>query len=61
MGANEISASLKQQDYDINADQVVLEGPLKELGLYTVKIKLHSEVEAEVKVWLVPAVEAQDK
>ena len=32
------------------------EGPLKELGLYTVKIHLAHEIEAEVKVWVVPSV-----
>ena len=56
VGANEISAALKQQECDIKSDQILLEGPLKELGLYTVKIKLHAEVEAEIKVWLVPSV-----
>ena len=31
-------------------------GPLKELGLYTIKIHLGHEIEAEVKVWVVPSV-----
>ena len=35
-------------------DQIRLEGPLKELGLYTVKIHLHQEIETELKVWVVP-------
>jgi large subunit ribosomal protein L9 len=34
---------------------VRLDGPLKELGMYTVKIHLHPEVKTEVKVWVVPA------
>jgi len=61
VGATEISASLKQQDFHITADQVRLEGPLKELGLYTVKIRLHDEVEAEIKVWVVPSVAERDE
>ena len=32
------------------------EGPLKELGLYTVRIHLHQEIDAELKVWVVPTV-----
>ena len=40
----------------ITEDQVRLEGPLKELGLYTVRIQLHSSVDAELKVWVVPSV-----
>ena len=34
-----------------------LEGPLKELGMYTVKLQLHDKVKTEVKVWVVPAAE----
>jgi large subunit ribosomal protein L9 len=33
----------------------MLEGPLKELGMYTIKISLDPEVQTEVKVWVVPA------
>ncbi|MCA9220893.1 MAG: hypothetical protein KDA71_11230, partial [Planctomycetales bacterium] len=40
--------------------QVRLQGPLKELGLYTVKIHLHQEIEADLKVWVVPTVGADD-
>ncbi len=53
--APEISKALKAASFDISPDQVRLEGPLKELGLYTIKIHLHAEVETEVKVWVVPA------
>jgi large subunit ribosomal protein L9 len=35
---------------------VRLTGPLKELGLYTVKIHLGQEIDAELKVWVVPTV-----
>jgi large subunit ribosomal protein L9 len=56
VGAPEIVAALKKHDFNITADQVRLEGPLKELGLYTVKIHLASEVEGELKVWVVPTV-----
>jgi large subunit ribosomal protein L9 len=56
VGANEIAAALRKNDIHLNADQVRLEGPLKELGLYTVKFRLSSEVEGELKVWVVPQV-----
>lgn len=58
VGAPEIVAALKKNDVHLATDQIRLEGPLKELGLYTVKIRLSSEVEGEVKVWVVPAVGA---
>lgn len=56
VGAAEIVAALKKNDIHLNADQIKLEGALKELGLYTVKVRFSSEVEGELKVWVVPAV-----
>lgn len=55
VGAPEISRSLKQQDLVVSPEQIILQGPLKEVGLYTVKIRLSSEVEGDLKVWVVPA------
>jgi len=54
VGAPEISRSPKQQDLAVSADQIILQGPLKEVGLYTVKVRLNSEVEGDLKVWVVP-------
>jgi large subunit ribosomal protein L9 len=51
----EISKALKSAGYQIDADHVKLEGPIKELGMYTVKLQLHPEVKTEIKVWVVPA------
>ena len=56
MNASEIAAALKAANFNITTDQVRLEGPLKELGLYTVKIHLHADIDAELKVWVVPTV-----
>ncbi len=56
VGAVEVANALKKAGLHINNDQVRLQGPLKELGLYTIKIHLGSNVEAEVKVWVVPTV-----
>lgn len=52
--AADISKSLTSGGYDVSPDQVRLEGPLKELGMYTIRLQLHPEVESEVKVWVVP-------
>jgi len=54
VGANEIVNALKQAGITITNDQVRLEGLLKELGLYTVKIQLHQQVSTDLKVWVVP-------
>jgi large subunit ribosomal protein L9 len=56
VGAPDIVQALKRNNVTITADQVRLQGPLKELGLYTVKIHLGHEIEADIKVWVVPTV-----
>jgi large subunit ribosomal protein L9 len=58
VGAHEIVDALRQQGITLVHEQVRLQGPLKELGLYTVRIHLHSEVEADLKVWVVPTASA---
>ena len=56
VGAHEIVDALKGAGFALANDQIRLEGPLRELGLYTVKVHLHSEVDASLKVWVVPTV-----
>jgi len=55
VGAAEIARSLKQQDLSVSPDQIILQGPLKEVGLYTVRVRLAAEVEGDLKVWVVPS------
>ena len=52
----DIASALKRSGFHINTDQVRLTGPLKELGLYTIKIHLGTNIEGEVKIWVVPSV-----
>ena len=59
VNVNEIVSALKAVGIHVTTDQVRLEGPLKELGLYTVKIHLHAEIDAELKVWVVPSAAAE--
>ncbi len=54
VGPHEIVDALKATGIHLAVDQIRLDGPLKELGLYTVKVHLHTEVDASVKVWVVP-------
>ena len=60
VGAPEIVSSLKAVDIVLATDQIRLEGVLKELGLYTVKVRLHQDVETDLKVWVVPTVEGEE-
>jgi large subunit ribosomal protein L9 len=54
VGPQEITAALKEAGFTLANDQIRLDGPLRELGLYTVRVHLHSEVDANLKVWVVP-------
>jgi large subunit ribosomal protein L9 len=51
--ARDIAEALKSDDVEIDHRMVVLEDAIKQLGVYTVAIKLHSEVEVPAKVWVV--------
>jgi large subunit ribosomal protein L9 len=53
--ARDISEALKAAGHPVEAEHVRLDGPIKELGMYTVKLKFHEKVNAEVKVWVVPS------
>ena len=52
--AVDISKALKKAGYAVEAEHVKLEGALKELGMYTVKLQFHTDVGVEIKVWVVP-------
>ena len=60
VGSAEIISALKQNDITLTSEQIRLDGVLKELGLYTVKIHLHQEIQSELKVWVVPTVETEE-
>jgi large subunit ribosomal protein L9 len=51
--ARDIAQALGSQGITVDHTQVVLEEPIKQLGVYQIPVKLHQEVEASVKVWVV--------
>ena len=53
VGAPEISKGLKAKNLHVEPEMVKLEGVIKEIGLYAVKLNLGHEIEAEVKVAVV--------
>ena len=60
VGSAEIIAAVKDNGYSLTADQIRLEGQLKELGLYEVLIHLHRDVETKMKVWVMPSAPADE-
>ncbi|RMD99857.1 MAG: 50S ribosomal protein L9 [Calditrichaeota bacterium] len=51
--AQNIAALLEAKGFNIDRRKIALEEPLKALGVYEVPIKLHPDVEAKIKVWVV--------
>ncbi|MFZ5518258.1 MAG: 50S ribosomal protein L9 [Candidatus Zhuqueibacterota bacterium] len=48
-----IADLLKDKGVEIDKKKILLDEPIKALGIYTIPIKLHSEVEAKIKLWVV--------
>jgi large subunit ribosomal protein L9 len=49
----DIAAALEDQGFSVDPHAVVLEEPLKMLGVYTVSIRLFADVRAEIRVWVI--------
>jgi large subunit ribosomal protein L9 len=49
----EIEAYLKENGIDVDRKKIHLEEPIKSVGMFTVPIKLHADVVANLKVWVV--------
>jgi large subunit ribosomal protein L9 len=51
--SSDIAELLQAQGYDIDKRKILLDEPLKALGVYTIPVRLYHDVEAKVKVWVV--------
>ncbi len=49
----DIVKSLKEQGYDIEKKNVLLDEPIKAIGVYKIPIKIYDDIKAELKVWVV--------
>ena len=48
-----ISDALVEKGHNIDHRKIEIEEPIKALGIYEVKVKVHAEVTATVKTWVV--------
>lgn len=48
-----IAEALKEKGVEVDKRIIVLEEPIKALGIYTVDVKLHQNVTGKLKVWVV--------
>jgi large subunit ribosomal protein L9 len=55
VGPRDIAEALKNDTNEFDYKQIVLTEAIKQLGVYSVPVKLHSEVEVIAKVWVVKA------
>lgn len=51
--SGDIAELLASQGFEIDKRRILLDEPLKALGVYTIPVRLHRDVEAKVKVWVV--------
>jgi len=51
----EIAQQLKDKGYDIDKRQIILAEPIKALGIFDIPIKLHPEITATIKLWVIKA------
>ncbi len=48
-----IADLLAEKGFEVDKRHIILSEPIKALGVYDIPIKLHSDVTAEVKIWVV--------
>ena len=51
--SQEIARLLAEKGFEIDRRKIILDEPIKMLGVFEVPIKLHSKVEAKIKLWVV--------
>lgn len=53
INVNDISSALKEEGFAVDKNLIDLPEPIKSLGIYEIPIKLHPEVIAKLKLWVV--------
>lgn len=53
VGAPAIAAALGDKGLKVDEKSIELDGPLKELGIYNVRVRLDAEHGVEIRVWIV--------
>ena len=51
--AVQIAASLETEGIFLDKKQIILDEPIKDLGIYSIEVRLSPEVKAKLKVWVV--------
>ena len=51
--AQDISSALKEEGIELDKNLIILDEPIKALGVYEIAVKLHPEISAKIKTWIV--------
>jgi large subunit ribosomal protein L9 len=54
IGPAQIAAALEESGVAVGADEIILDGPIRQLDKYDVKVELDEQISATVHVWVVP-------
>ena len=51
--ASDVAEYLAKEGVELDKRRILLDEPIKALGIYTLPVKLHSDVNGEIRVWVV--------
>jgi large subunit ribosomal protein L9 len=51
--SGDVQTVLKEEGFEIDKKKIVLDEPIKTLGIYKIPIKIHRDVTATMKLWVV--------
>jgi len=51
--SKDIEGALAQEGVHISRKRIILAEPIRQLGVFTVEVRLHPEISAKLKVWVV--------
>jgi large subunit ribosomal protein L9 len=51
--AADIHSKLRDAGYELDKRAVILPEPIKQLGMFSIKVQLHREVETKIKLWVI--------
>ena len=53
VSTRDIAEALKDEGIELDRRKILLEEPIKQLGVFTVSVQLHPDVTGSIKVWVV--------
>lgn len=53
ISSQDIANALKEENVNIDKNAIILNEPIKSLGIYEVPVNLHPEISTKVKIWVV--------